>query len=192
MSLFNADRAVTIASGEMYPERGMSVRQRVTRSVADESSFGNSGNKMWLNSSECKRGEDPPKNELGSGTGVVPCDTESFRSVSAGNGSSIASMIFLNCESGIHQKRILHTRSRWLSLATIFFSSLARNDPCLMLTTIGNAGNADQTSSVPSLFLVQRSRRFRRCGEAKMICRHCRQTCTSVCHLSSSRRSRRD
>jgi len=82
-------RAVAIASGEMYPESGMSQRMSVTRPGADKSSFGIDGNGMLLNLSVRRRGADPPKNESGK-IGATSPYTETCRSVSSGNGFRIA------------------------------------------------------------------------------------------------------
>lgn len=57
------DRQVTIVSGKMYPECGISQRRRVTRSWADKGSLSNAGNAMPTNEGYCRCGTDVPKND---------------------------------------------------------------------------------------------------------------------------------
>jgi hypothetical protein len=73
----------------MYPDSGISLRPRVTRSEVVERSFGISGNGMPDNQRYPRRGADPTKNESGR-TGTFSFNDTSFRSVSAGNGFIVA------------------------------------------------------------------------------------------------------
>jgi hypothetical protein len=85
------DRLATIASGEMYPEWGISWRERLTRSVVDKSSFPNPGNGMPAKYNDCRHGADPPKNESGSTCDLSSFDEDERLSVfSTGNGSFVA------------------------------------------------------------------------------------------------------
>src|ERR1700730_12605510 len=99
-SLVNADRPATIASGEMYPEWGISQRRSSTRSLAHESSFRIAGNGMAVIQSDCRRSADPPKNESGR-TSALLSPATSLRYVSAGNGSFIAAANRFKKELGI-------------------------------------------------------------------------------------------
>jgi|SRR5712671_2831657 len=78
-----------IASGEMYPESGMSSRVSMTRPLADKSSFGTDGTGMLSNLSSRRCGADPPKNESGR-IGITWLYAETSRYVSSGNGFCIA------------------------------------------------------------------------------------------------------
>src|SRR5712671_2827217 len=64
-----------IASGEMYPESGMSSRVSMTRPLADKSSFGTDGTGMLSNLSSRRCGADPPKNESGCKHEASPSST---------------------------------------------------------------------------------------------------------------------
>ncbi len=93
LSVVNVERSVTIASGEMYPERGMPQRERWTRSVADKSSLGKLGNGIRSNESDRRRGANPPRNKSGTTGSVISFDTRS-RYASAGNGSCSTAKTF--------------------------------------------------------------------------------------------------
>jgi hypothetical protein len=116
-SLVDVDRLATIASGEIYPELGISQRCRVTRSVVDKSSFPIPGNGMPSNRILRRRGVDPPKNESGSTGAFKSCDVR-HRFARAGNGF-IATDVF-SIEFGAPQISIPHTRFCCLSAATRF------------------------------------------------------------------------
>jgi len=77
--------AVTTASGDTYPESGLSQRRRVTRSLADESSWYIARNEPFLSVNICRREEDPPKNESGA-TATPLFFTEMRRCVNSGDG----------------------------------------------------------------------------------------------------------
>ena len=70
VSLVNADRHVTIASGEMYLECGILKRESRERAMVDKRSLGNPGNGMLVKKSDCRRGADPPRNISGSARAV--------------------------------------------------------------------------------------------------------------------------
>ena len=117
-SLVNADRLVTICSGEMIPDFGISSRQSVTRSVVDKRSFPNAGNGngMPLNWSDRRRGADPLRNESVM-AGAFSSFERSVRSVNFENRLFIAADF--NSEFGTPQMLILHTRSCLLRAAII-------------------------------------------------------------------------
>src|SRR5579863_5191892 len=124
-SRVRADRQVTIASGEMYPECGMFQSQRLTRWGADKSSFGNAGNAMFPNQSLRRCGTDPPKNESEITGAISPCD-QSIKSLSAGNGTCIpaASLPHTGLEEklGTSTNSILDTRSLSFNASTTSFA----------------------------------------------------------------------
>ena len=103
------------------------------------------------------------------------------RSVSTGNGSSIAAKTFPNAEQSARRRSIHSTRSRRSSTAMML------STPFLKLSGM-TRGKGGQTSSVSlaGVFSVQRSRRLRRRGDPKPRVRHRLQTCTSDCHACIS------
>lgn len=147
----------------------------------DNSSFPNVGNGMLLNSSDHKRGADPPKNDLGRTGAVVSFDSR-VRDVSAGNGFFIVTNAFNN-EFCMPQILVLNTRLCCLSAVMILAIACGRDPMPKAFMTIGNAG---QTSSIffTGRCGVQRSCRFRRYGDANTMYLHRWHTCTNVCQAS--------
>src|SRR6267154_38976 len=87
----NAEKPVTIASGEMYPEGGIVERESSARLGADKRSFGIPGNGTYSKISDRRLGADPPKNESGrvGNTGSCSSFDATSKYVSFGNGSCI-------------------------------------------------------------------------------------------------------
>ena len=164
---------------------GISHSRKVTRFVADKSSFVNVGgeNAMPVRCSTRRSGADPSRNKSGMPDPFLPLE-RSTRWVNFGNRFFIAPDC--NNESGTSSMVILHTRSRRLSAAMIFGipNHTGRVVAVEALTTMGIAG---QISSifVTGLLFVQRSSRLSQRGEANTIDRHFLHTCTSRCHASS-------
>ena len=74
LSLVNTDRLVANASGEIYPEGGISQRSSSTRLLLDKNSFGNAGNEIPYNRRVRRHGADPSKNESGRTSGYASLD----------------------------------------------------------------------------------------------------------------------
>jgi len=123
--ILEADRLVTSSSSEMYPKLGMSVRQRVTRSLVDKSSLGNARNGMPHNKTSRRRGADPPKNELGR-VGGFSSSGARWRYFNSGNGFFIAANFF-NRGFGIFRRVISYTRSCCSSAAMTFVTPRSRD-----------------------------------------------------------------
>jgi hypothetical protein len=92
------ERQVAIASGEMCPERGIPTSQRLTRSVGDDSSFGNPGNGTAIKARNRRRGADPPKNESGRIIGTYTYNKSSlaydrYSPASSGNGGPAPALL---------------------------------------------------------------------------------------------------
>jgi hypothetical protein len=114
---------------------------------------------MQDNMKICRRGADPPKNELGMTGAVSPCD-ESRRSVNSGNDTCIAAKTFSNCQSARPRRKTSHTRLLCPSAAMV----LSVLDEVILPSTM--RGKAGQTSNV-SLAGVQQSCRLRRRGDPR-------------------------
>lgn len=90
LSLVNAERPVTITSGEMEPVLGGILSSRSeTRSTVDRRSFGNAGKIIPSNQTLCRHGANPQENVSGR-TGAISSSDESSRVVSDGYGPCIA------------------------------------------------------------------------------------------------------
>jgi hypothetical protein len=171
-SLVNAERQVTISSGEMYPECGISRRMSVTRLGADKNSFritGN-GNGMWM-SRRCRRCRaDPPRNESEM-AGALRSTARSCNHFSTTNVFCIAAMTISSCELG-RVKAISHIRSLCPSAAKMSSPSPhfeVKEGDCFI--TIGNGGQA-ASFLLTGIRLVQRIRRSRRSGDRNTAYRH--------------------
>src|SRR6266403_5250171 len=148
--------------------------------MADERSFGNSGNGMPSNQTVFRRGADPPKNESGM-TGSVSALDLSDRYVISGNGTCIAAQTFSHGELLRYSRSMEHTRSLRSSKAMMLSSSDVLRETSLMSRS--KAGQMSSASIVrcPG---TQTSRRLRRRGDPKTTFLHRRHTCTSDCHAS--------
>src|SRR6266851_3395421 len=123
--------------------------RRVTRSVADKSSFCGAGNEMPCRSSDRRCGADPPRNESGR-LDCCPSSSadESCRDVSAGSGTLILANL-LNSDFGMSQMLISHTRSQHLSAeATLRTPRSGELGLVWQNTTIGSVGQ------ISSIFLT--------------------------------------
>jgi hypothetical protein len=193
LSFVNVDRAVTIASGEMYPELGILQRPRSTRSLVDKSSFPTVGNEIPTKQSDRNDGVDPTMNESGrTGASSGSLNDQILSFVRASNGFFIAANFF-NSGSGILHMLILHTRLRCSSAAlTLAVACTGCGRPLrnMKSMTIGSAGQTFRAICIGSSG-VKRICRFSRRGEANTRYRHRWHTCTSVCHASIWRSSSR-
>ena len=179
---------MTIASGEVRlgPERGIGPRQRKVRLGADSNSFPISEHDsgMLLNSSDCRSGADPPRNESGIQVpgSFLTIDTI-FKSISDGKGFLIADNIFNN-DIAYASTWMAHTRSCCSSAAMTIVTRVCIRLKSRMRMEMGSSGQTS-SASLTGLVSVQRSRRRKGRGEANTRHRHRRHTCTSACHASS-------
>jgi len=130
---------VTIASGEMYPERGMPDNEKYRR-----------------------RGADPPRNESGTGMtdSVSTCD-ESHRSVSSGNDTCIGAKTSSNYQSARPRRMTSHTRLLCPYCPQRREAKLARYPVCPLrvfwvynkVADSGNVVTEKQGSTVVGLYL---------------------------------------
>jgi len=138
-------RAVANASGEKYPESGMSQSSSLMRPWADKSSFGIDGNGILSNRSVRRRGADPPKNE--SGRTRAPF-VQTYRCVSSGNGFCIASVNLSQRELvvliQISQMRLECSDS---SAATVLSHSWS-DWPMIDISDTGRTGQVSSTSDM--------------------------------------------
>ena len=186
--LFNVERHVAIACGEIWPVSGTSKSRREVRPLVVERSPGKFGDGIPIKESSLKWGAYPPKNALGR-TGTVqlegPLSNQSERDVSPGKGASINLTIFPNSEL-VTASWISRTRWRCSSPAMTLSSSSGEGGlnckEAQYLMTIGKDG---QQSSVllTGVPCVHRSHRSRRRGDASTIFLHFRHTCISVSHF---------
>jgi hypothetical protein len=143
----------------------------MTRSLADESSFGIAGNEMPLIRSLFRRGADPPKNESGRTSTVSSLLQLKWRAVSSGNGSFIAAANRSELDIVVFQNLMRRTRSGCLSAATTLSASSSSQGSPPRSMMMGNAG---QMSSIflTGVLYVHRSSRFRRHVDANTALRH--------------------
>ncbi|KAI9510676.1 hypothetical protein F5148DRAFT_1177697 [Russula earlei] len=154
----------------MYPESGISKRERRTRT--------------GIRSSDKPRkcGADAPKNELGR-TGAPLSATQTVTSVSSRNGFCITAAILSQSELGTLIRLSSHTRSRCpeSSRETILLARevglLSSQRPCSI--TMGKRSKVSGIS-VTGLFPVYSSCRSRGCRDANTKRRHLWQTWISV------------
>ena len=132
-----------------------------------------------------RRGAEPPKNPSGRDILIV-LGTDNARYVRAGSGSSITAANRSIIVPASPRKVISDMRSRCPSAAMMFSSASAdhrdenRQEDAVM--EIGKDGQIFRRFLV-GVLAVQETRKSRRRGDAKMMCRHLRLTCASLCHV---------
>jgi len=130
-----------------------------------------------------RRGAEPPKNPSGRDI-VIQSITDKLRDVRAGSGSSIKAANRSIVVLASLRKVISDMRSRCPSAAMMFSSASADHEAkrkCAFME-IGKDGQIFRRFLV-GVLAVQETRKSRRRGDAKMMCRHLRDTCAKFCHL---------
>jgi hypothetical protein len=130
-----------------------------------------------------RRGAEPPKNPSGRDILIV-LGTDNARYVRAGSGSSITAANRSIIVPVSPDKEISDMRSRCPSAAMMFSSASADTEnrgKCAFME-IGKDGQIFRRFLV-GVLAVQETRKSRRRGDAKMMCRHLRDTCAKFCHL---------
>jgi len=131
-------------------------------------------------------GADPPKNVSGS-TGTHSSVDARWMSVKSGYSSFITEPSFRNTEPFMKVIQISEVRSRCSSAVMIFsIPSSSAIQERMQIILIGKGGQISSNVLV-GVLAVQTTRRSRRRGDSKTMCRHLRHTCVNVSHVHDRR-----